>query len=211
MRALELRKALTIFARSLTSEEDIIELSGLYPTWEELVSRGIQCKAKSIFRYGLTSVGDEQLWEFISDYVPVDTYTPDQDITHYKKIGITDDGIAMWVQPYGGTDAYRLNDIVYYDGKYYKSNHNSNVWIPSTVGSDIWELIAKPGTPPEVPTEMNSNGTAVWSEWVPWDNYPETLYKTGDRVTKDTIRYISTLDSNHWDPTSGTGWTVYTE
>lgn len=65
--------------------------------------------------------------------------------------------------------------------------------------------------PEEPPVEQNSNGTDVWSEWVVWDNNPATLYKIGDRVTLDGVRYIATLDGNHWSPASGTGWVVAPE
>lgn len=68
----------------------------------------------------------------------------------------------------------------------------------------------EPGPDPE-PEEQNSNGTEIWSEWVVWDSDPATLYKIGDRVTLDGVRYIATLDGNHWSPASGTGWAVAPE
>lgn len=68
-----------------------------------------------------------------------------------------------------------------------------------------------PGPEPEPEPETNSNGTAVWSEWMPWNHYNETLYQIGDRVTKEGVRYIATLGNNHYDPASGTGWAVAPE
>ena len=89
---------------------------------------------------------------------------------------------------------------------------------------DRWKKVEDEGQPdpdpqpdpgpepePDPEPETNSNGTAVWSEWVPWNHYNETLYQIGDRVTKDGVRYIATLGNNHYDPVSGTGWKVVIE
>lgn len=113
----ELHKALMLFVQTAQLDDSIaMEVAGLYPTWEELVQKKKTVKAKTVFRYGVNSVGDPQLYSFVSDYIPSEIYTPPEDITHYKAVGLGADGKAIWTQPYGATDAYQAGDEVWHNG-----------------------------------------------------------------------------------------------
>lgn len=127
-----------------------------------------------------------------------------------------------YVAPTHAEDMYKQNEYMIFDEKIYKCLVNTdrdptvlpNSWQEVDVNGDPVEpVVEEPGEgeEPQEPVEKNSNGTDVWSEWVVWNNHPATLYKIGDRVTLDGTRYIATLDSNHWSPTSGTGWAVAPE
>lgn len=134
--ALELRRALQLFVQSTVPVDDeskAMEYASIYPTWEELLTTKQTYPAKTIFSWGTTEGGDKQLWAFISDYQPQEIYTPDQDISHYKKVGITEDGYEVWTQPLCAEDAYRLDDIVW---------HKDQLWIGTqadAAGNIPWE------------------------------------------------------------------------
>ena len=132
--SLMLRRILQIFATEFVTEDtQALEIADIYPAWEDLVAAQQTVPAKTIFKYGVNSFGDTQLWRFVSDYIPTSTYTPDQDPTHYTKIGVTEEGYPEWVQPLGSTDAYELTDIV---------SHNGKLWICTQVdagGKNVWE------------------------------------------------------------------------
>ena len=139
MRAKQLRRALQIFVQEYIEDESVArEVSCLYPTWDEIRATKKQYPAKTIFQYGENAAGEVQLWTFIQDYTPTSTYTPDQDATHYKKIGITEDGYEEWSQPLGATDAYHLGDIVMYNGELWECTEadgaGNNTWPPGVYG-----------------------------------------------------------------------------
>lgn len=136
--ARELRHALQTFITSnadiMADESKMMEFSTLYPTWEELLATKKTYPAKTVFRWGINAAGEPQLWSFISDYQPQEIYTPDQDISHYKKVGVTEDGVSIWTQPLGATDAYMLGDEVSHKGDIWVSDYDNNVWEPGVFG-----------------------------------------------------------------------------
>lgn len=136
--ARELRHALQTYITSNTDimadESRMMEFSTLYPTWEELLATKKTYPAKTVFRWGTNAAGEPQLWSFISDYQPQEIYTPDQDISHYKKVGVTEDGVSIWTQPLGATDAYMLGDEVSHKGEIWVSDYDNNVWEPGVFG-----------------------------------------------------------------------------
>ena len=141
--ALELRRALQLFVQSTVPVDDeskAMEYASIYPTWEELLATKQTYPAKTIFSWGTTEGGDKQLWSFISDYQPQEIYTPDQDISHYKKVGVTEDGYEVWTQPLCAEDAYRIGDIAYHIDGLWKCTQGDgaglNVWEPGVYG---WE------------------------------------------------------------------------
>lgn len=134
LQAQQARRVFELFAAQITDESVMMEVADMYPTWEQLVEKKAECKAGTVFRWGVNDDGETQLWKFISDYAPVDTYTPDQDATHYKKIGITEEGIPVWTQPLGSTDAYMVGDVVSHNGELWVSDIDSNVWEPGVYG-----------------------------------------------------------------------------
>lgn len=137
--------------------------------------------------------------------------------------GTTPETALPWKQPCHAEENYLPGEYMWFDvGQLYMSQRNTN-FSPLEQPADWWiqyengEFGPIDGTneeepvDPEIPADKNSNGTDAWSEWVPWNSHPATLYKIGDRVTLDGVRYIATLDGNHWSPTSGTGWAVAPE
>ena len=62
---------------------------------------------------------------------------PDKDISHYKKVGVTEAGVAIWTQPLSAEDAYEKGDVVSHRGKLWNSVfEGKNVWEPGVFG---WE------------------------------------------------------------------------
>lgn len=208
LKAAELRRALMRYIQdAITDDAEAMEYASLYPTWEELLARKTSIKAGTICRYGTNSLGDPQLYSFISDYIPTSVYTPPQDITHYKPVGLGDDGKTIWTQPYGATDAYMLGDQVWHGGKLWASDINHNVWAPGVHG---WTATTDPvppiEDPPDEPAEYNSNGTIRWDDWVNPNGDNSKLYGAGDGVSHNGTRWISNYASNGNPPSAG-WWT----
>ena len=134
--ALELRRALQMFLSTLdvdTESEKILSVPSVFPKYEV----GKNYKGKDVFGYGENAVGDTQLYLVLQDHTSSEEWTPDTATSLYKKIGVTDEGIPEWVQPLGATDSYMTGDIVFYNGKKYRSTCDNNVWSPDTYG---WEV-----------------------------------------------------------------------
>lgn len=126
--ALELRKALQIFLSTLDVEdnlENIMEVPSVFPKYQI----GKMYKAKEVFSYGENGVGDPQLYQVLQDHTSSEAWTPDSASSLYKKIGITEEGVPLWVQPLGASDAYMAGD---------KAHHNNHIWV-SDVDNNVWE------------------------------------------------------------------------
>lgn len=186
----ELRKALQLYAQTITDDSTKMALTSIYPTYEELVMRGSIVAAGTVCRYGVNSFGENQLYEFISNYTPVDSYTPDSDITHYKKIGFDNSGNPIWTQPFGATDAYSLNDIVAHKGQIWISGISANVWEPGVSG---WSI---------------HSSENEWPDWIQPTGAGDA-YNIGDKVTFETNHYICLINANVWSPTTyPAGWQI---
>lgn len=140
-----------------------------------------------------------------------------------------------WLKPTHSGDIYRAGEfMVFTDGKIYE-NLSDTDWGPDTL-PDNWREVDSAGNPvgeqggPEGPVEpedptpeepapeepapepdpeptKNSNGTLLWSEYVPHDGTHETLYGKDDGVTYFGERYLSLHDNNGNLPSSA-GWWV---
>lgn len=139
--ALELRKAIQLFIANLDADtqlEDIMEIASVYPDYE--VGKAYKAKTDTrpadIFSYGKNAVGDPQLYMVLQDHTSAAEWAPDEAASLYKAIGVTADGIAVWVQPLGATDAYDKGDKVSHNDKFWVSNCNDNVWEPGVYGWD---------------------------------------------------------------------------
>ena len=183
--ALELRRALQLFVQSTVPVDDeskAMEYASIYPTWEELLATKQTYPAKTIFSWGATEGGDKQLWSFISDYQPQKIYTPDQDISHYKKVGITEDGYEVWTQPLCAEDAYHIGDIAYHIDGLWKCTQGDaaglNVWEPGVFG---WERYTPGETDPEEP---NPEEPVEPSQYPAWEEMTTgTALHVGDYFT----------------------------
>lgn len=135
--ALEFRKAVQFLIATLTDEAPIMEIASVYPSYRV----GIAYKTRDIFSYGENSVGDPQLYQVLQDHTSAEEWTPDTATSLYKKIGVSEGGIPMWVQPLGASDAYNTGDRVMYNDHIYESLIDANVWSPDAYPQG-WELIS---------------------------------------------------------------------
>lgn len=141
--ALELRKALQMFLQTYcttvdmdTEMDKVMSVASVFPKYKV----GMTYKTKEVFSYGTNSVGDPQLYQVLQDHTSAAEWTPDITTSLYKKIGVTEEGYAEWVQPLGASDAYNTGDIVSHNGILYKSIIDGNVWAPDSYPAG-WEMI----------------------------------------------------------------------
>lgn len=127
--AQQVNKALQMFAQTL-NEEQALEIADLYPEWEPNKAY----VPNQIIRYGQNADGESQLYIIIQGHNSQSNWLPKDLPALYKKIGFTPGGIAIWVQPLGATDAYKVGDIVMHKGQKWKSTAAGNVWEPGVYG-----------------------------------------------------------------------------
>lgn len=130
----QLRKALQMFAATLTDEQ-AMEIATVYPKYEA----GKAYKANEMFTYGTNNVGDPQLYRVVSDHTSQEDWIPSATPSLYTPIGLTEEGYPIWSQPTGAHDAYNIGDIVDYNGTLYKSLINGNTYSPEAYPQG-WEL-----------------------------------------------------------------------
>ena len=106
-------------------DDKAMEVADLYPEWATMKSYAVD----EIVKYGVNADGETQLYKVIQEHTSQEDWTPDITASLYKAIGFTDDGVSIWTQPLGSTDAYMTGDIV---------SHNDQIWI-STVDYNVWE------------------------------------------------------------------------
>lgn len=133
--AAELRRAIQLFAQSITEETQMLEIASVYPEYQV----GKAYAIKDIFRHGENANGDPQLYQVLSAHTSAEQWPPESTPSLYKAIGITEDGTPEWVQPLGATDAYNTGDVVMHGGKKWRSTVDSNVWEPGVYG---WEEVS---------------------------------------------------------------------
>lgn len=130
----QFRRALQMFAQTLTDEQ-ALEISTVYPAWEA----GKAYAQGDIITYGVTDVGDPQLYRVVQAHTSQADWIPSGTNALYTPIGLTDDGYPVWSQPTGAHDAYNKGDIVDYNGTLYKSTIDGNVWAPDAYPAG-WEI-----------------------------------------------------------------------
>ena len=130
----QLRRALQMFAASLT-EEQAMEIATIYSAWEI----GKAYKTGDIISYGVNKTGDPQLYKVVKDHTSQADWTPTDVPSLYDAFGLDEQGYPVWSPPTGTHDAYSIGDIVNYDGTLYRSKIDGNTTVP---GSDDrwWEL-----------------------------------------------------------------------
>ena len=131
--AIELRKAIQLFAATLTDESKLLVIPSVFPAYKA----DTPYAAGDVFSFGENSVGDPQLYQVLQAHTSASQWIPGASPSLYKAIGITSGGTAVWVQPVGATDAYNAGDVVSHKGKLWRSTVNANVWEPGVFG---WEL-----------------------------------------------------------------------
>ena len=133
-RAEQLRRALQMFASSL-SDEQALEIATVYPKW-------VSGKAYSVgefITYGENAVGDPQLYKVVQTHTSQADWTPDKAPSLFTAIGLNNSGYPIWSKPSGAHDAYNTGDIVDYNGTLYKSLIDGNVYSPDEYPQG-WEV-----------------------------------------------------------------------
>ena len=130
----QLRKALQMFAATLTDEQ-AMEVATIYPVWET----GRAYAVDDIVSYGTNGVGDPQLYRVVQAHTSQADWTPDSVPALYDASGLDDTGYPVWSQPTGAHDAYNAGDIVSYNGTLYRSLIDGNAWSPDAYPAG-WEL-----------------------------------------------------------------------
>lgn len=131
----QLRRALQIFAQTLTDEE-AMEIVMVYPAYEI----GKAYAVNEMLTYGVNEVGDPQLYRVAQAHTSQADWKPDATPALYTPIGLTEEGYPVWSQPSGAHDAYNTGDIVDYNGTLYKSIIDGNVWSPEAYPAG-WEKV----------------------------------------------------------------------
>lgn len=131
----QLRRALQMFAQTLTDEK-AIEIATVYPAYEI----GKAYAVNEMLIYGVNTVGDPQLYRVVQAHTSQADWTPDATPALYTPIGLTEEGYPVWSQPSGAHDAYNTGDIVDYNGTLYKSIIDGNVWSPEAYPAG-WEKV----------------------------------------------------------------------
>lgn len=130
----QLRRALQMFAQSLTDEQ-ALEVAGVYPAYKA----GTTYSVGELFTYGENAVGDPQLYRVAQAHTSSEVWTPDANPALYTPIGLTESGHTVWSQPTGAHDAYNAGDVVDYNGTLYKSLIDGNVYSPEVYPAG-WEV-----------------------------------------------------------------------
>ena len=128
--AKQFRRALELFAETLTDESTMMEIADIYPAYK------IEHESKSgdVFSYGVNADNETQLYQVLQNHVSKAEWKPDEAVSLYKKIGISPSGYPIWTQPYGASDAYQIGDIVQHKSNLWRSDYDNNVWEPGVFG-----------------------------------------------------------------------------
>ena len=132
----QLRKALQIFAQTLTNEQ-AMEIATVYPKYEV----GKSYTIGEYINYGENGVGDPQLYKVVQNHTSQEDWKPSETPSLYEPIGLNESGYPVWSKPTGSHDAYNKDDIVDYNGTLYKSLFDGNVYSPEEYPSG-WEEVA---------------------------------------------------------------------
>lgn len=130
-KAKQLRRALQLWAATLTDESTMMEIADIYPKWD---GNSRSYKTGDIFSYGVNADGETQLYSVLQAHTSQTDWTPDTASSLYKKVGFTDSGVNIWTQPLGATDAYNKGDEVSHNGQIWTSDIDGNVWEPGVYG-----------------------------------------------------------------------------
>lgn len=129
----QMQRAIQLFAMTL-SEEIALEIPYVYESW----SSGRTYKIGDYLTYGVNSVGDPQLYKVVQAHTSQADWTPDLVPSLYTPLGLNNSGYPIWSQPTGAQDAYNKGDIVDYNGTFYKSLIDGNIWSPDAYPAG-WE------------------------------------------------------------------------
>lgn len=124
----QFRKAVQLYANTLDNDSALI-IATVFDEWA--VNK--EYKINDYLTYGENTVGDPQLYQVLQAHTSQENWKPNETPSLYKAIGIDEHGYPEWSQPVGAEDAYRIGDIVSYNGTLYICISDYNVYAP-----DVW-------------------------------------------------------------------------
>lgn len=131
--AKQINRALQMLAQTLQlPDTNAMEIADLYEDY----SIGKTYQEGYIFKYGVNADGETQLYSVLQEHTSREGWKPDETPSLYKAVGFTDDGVSVWTQPLGATDAYMAGDVVEHNGTRWVATIDNNVWEPGVYG---WE------------------------------------------------------------------------
>lgn len=187
------------------NDSNIQKVSTLFDKYEI----GKYYQVGDVFTYG----DDNACYKVIQMHKSQADWRPDENPALYKLIGSTDSGYLEWKQPMGAHDAYKIGDIVDYNGKLYKSKINGNVWAPDVYPAGWEEYTESTDSGDSGEGGGSGSGTDVPSTDI--DTIPDFVqptgahdaYKKGDKVKFEGKVYESLIDANAYSPSAyPAGW-----
>lgn len=169
--ATDFRVAVDSLIQNMTDKEAITAIV-LFPIWQSGKEYNVDDRVKY----------NNKLYKVLQAHTSQDDWTPDVAVSLFACL-LTDEEngtVQEWTQP-DSTNGYATGDIVSYNGKYYKSTADNNVYEPGTTGAP-WK-------------ECDKNGNDVVSEYV-----AGTVYATGDQIMYNGSIYTSLINNNSWSP-----------
>ena len=129
--AKQINRALQMLVQDCNlSESNAMEVADLY----EEYAVGKTYPVGYMFKYGVNDDGETQLYSVLQEHTSQEDWKPDETPSLYKAVGFTDEGISVWTQPLGSTDAYMAGDVVEHNGQIWVSDVDYNVWEPGVYG-----------------------------------------------------------------------------
>ena len=164
--------------------ENLKAVSALVPEW----TVGTEYKIGDIVRY------KGVLYRCLQNDTAQEIFPPDTYISGWKRVDEPDEhGIHPFSQPLGATDAYMKGDKVSFEGAYYQSNIDYNVWSP-TAYLQGWTKLDDTGESPEPGGDDNEYPAFVQPTGA------HDAYNIGDKVTYNGHRYECTMNNNAYSP-----------
>lgn len=164
--------------------EDLKAVSALVPEW----TVGTEYKTGDIVRY------KGVLYRCLQNDTAQEIFPPDTYISGWKCVDEPDEhGTHPFGQPLGATDTYMKGDKVSFEGAYYQSNIDYNVWSP-TAYLQGWTKLDGTGESPEPGGDDDEYPAFVQPTGA------HDAYNIGDKVTYNGHRYESTMNNNAYSP-----------
>lgn len=134
--AKQVNRALQMVAQNLNlPETNAMEIADLY----EEYAVGKTYPVGYMFKYGVNDDGETQLYSVLQEHTSQEEWKPDETPSLYKAVGFTEEGISVWTQPLGSTDAYMAGDVVEHNDQIWVSDVDYNVWEPGVYGWHVKE------------------------------------------------------------------------
>ena len=135
--AKQINRALQMLAQNLNlPDTNAMEIADLY---EEYIV-GKTYPTGFIFKYGVNADGETQLYSVLQEHISQEDWKPNESPSLYKAVGFTDEGVSVWTQPLGASDAYMMGDVVEHNGEIWVSTVDNNVWEPGVYGWNTTNL-----------------------------------------------------------------------